>query len=84
MVDEIAGFLGRITSPLSSHWERRLSGKLREQWSCSFGVAQGRTLDMNIVIVGGSHGADGTEDGTAACGSIHHTHSHSSRGLRPR
>jgi hypothetical protein len=38
VVDEIAGFLGRITSPLSSHWERRLSGKLREQWSCSFGA----------------------------------------------
>ena len=38
VVDEIAGFLGRITSPKSSHWERRLSGKLREQWSCNFGA----------------------------------------------
>jgi Bifunctional DNA primase/polymerase, N-terminal/Protein of unknown function (DUF3987) len=36
VIDEIAGFLGRITSPRSSFWERRLSGKLREQWSCSF------------------------------------------------
>ena len=38
VIDEIAGFLGRITSPKSSYWERRLSGKLREQWSCSFGA----------------------------------------------
>jgi len=38
VIDEIAGFLGRIISPQSSYWERRLSGKLREQWSCSFGV----------------------------------------------
>jgi hypothetical protein len=38
VIDEIAGFLGRITSPQSSYWERRLSGKLREQWSCSFGA----------------------------------------------
>ena len=38
VIDEIAGFLGRITSPKSSHWERRLSGKLREQWSCNFGA----------------------------------------------
>ena len=38
VIDEIAGFLGRITSPQSSHWERRLSGKLREQWACSFGA----------------------------------------------
>src|SRR5262245_11064127 len=37
-IDEIAGFLGRISSPKSSFWERRLSGKLREQWSCSFGA----------------------------------------------
>ena len=36
VIDEIAGFLARISSPQSSHWERRLSGKLREQWSCSF------------------------------------------------
>jgi Bifunctional DNA primase/polymerase, N-terminal/Protein of unknown function (DUF3987) len=38
VIDEIAGFLGRITSSKSSYWERRLSGKLREQWSCSFGA----------------------------------------------
>jgi hypothetical protein len=38
VLDEIAGFLGRITDPRSSHWERRLAEKLREQWSCSFGA----------------------------------------------
>jgi hypothetical protein len=38
VIDEIAGFLGRITCPKSSHWERRLAEKLREQWSCSFGA----------------------------------------------
>jgi hypothetical protein len=38
VLDEIAGFLGRITDPRSSHWERRLAEKLREQWACSFGA----------------------------------------------
>jgi hypothetical protein len=38
VLDEIAGFLGRITDSRSSHWERRLAEKLREQWSCSFGA----------------------------------------------
>ena len=59
VIDEIAGFLGRITSPKSSHWERRLSGKLREQWSCSFGAIGTMTAadyaDTHIHVPGHEH-----------------------------
>src|SRR5262249_5057341 len=36
VIDEITGFLRRVTSPKASEWERRLVGLLCTQWGSSF------------------------------------------------